>query len=292
MQTVMWTQVAVGELGSAPAIGAAGGGLDRYVRAVNRFALLSWRDEKALARRLRDTGDPEAARALALPHLRLVVAVARRYLGYGLPHADLIQEGSIGLLKAVKHFDPERGTRLAAYATHWIQAAIQEYVVRNWRLIKVATTKAKRKLFFNLRSMKSGLAPLDRAEARRIAETLNVNEKEVVEMEMRMAGRDISFETKAQDGYAPVDYLAAGDQPLAVIEREENNRVRRSSLQNALLELDPRSHRIIEARWLCEDRPATLRELALELGLSIERIRQIETSAIAKMRTRMRIDVV
>ena len=188
----------------------ATGSLESYVRTVNRFPLLRAEEEHRLALRLRDHGDLDAARELVLSHLRLVVAVARGYLGYGVPHADLIQEGNIGLMKAVKRFDPERGVRLVSYAIHWIKAEIHEYVLRNWRLVKVATTKAQRKLFFNLRSMKQGLAPLSVADVRRVALDLGVKPEEVKEMEMRLAGQEMAFEADDdEDAYAPVNYLAA-----------------------------------------------------------------------------------
>jgi len=223
-----------------------------------------------------------------LSHLRLVVAVARGYLGYGLPHADLIQEGNIGLMKAVKRFDPERGVRLVSFAIYWVKAEIHEYILRNWRLIKVATTKAQRKLFFNLRSMKQGLAPLNREEIRRVAAALKVKPEEVVEMETRLAGRDVAFEADDSDdeAYAPVHYLAVDpeSEPSRILEAKENESAGAAGLRSALAVLDPRSRRIVEARWLKEKNAATLHDLAAEFKVSAERIRQIEAKALERMR--------
>ncbi len=264
------------------------GSLEAYIQTVNRFPILSAEDERELARRFRDDGDLEGARQLVLSHLRLVVAVARGYLGYGLPHADLIQEGNIGLMKAVKRFDPARGVRLVSFAIHWVKAEIHEYILRNWRLIKVATTKAQRKLFFNLRSMKTGLAPLTLEEIRRVARELKVKPEEVAEMETRLAGHDMAFE--ADDGddeaYAPAHYLAADpeSEPSRILEARETERDGASGLKKALAALDPRSRRIIEARWLKDKDAATLHELAAEFKVSAERIRQIEAKAMEKMR--------
>jgi RNA polymerase sigma-32 factor len=266
----------------------AAGSLEAYVQSVNRLPLLSAEQEREYARRWREENDVEAARQLVLSHLRLVVAVARGYLGYGLPHADLIQEGNVGLMKAVKRFDPSRGVRLVSFAIHWVKAEIHEYILRNWRLVKVATTKAQRKLFFNLRSMKKGLAPLRAAEVERVAAELKVRPEEVTEMEMRLGGRDIAFE--AEDGdeeaYAPVHYLAADPEaePSRVLQAQEEQRVGSAGLQRALVSLDARSRRIVEARWLKEKDPATLHDLAAEFKVSAERIRQIEAKALDKMR--------
>jgi len=265
----------------------AAGSLEAYIQSVNRLPLLSAEQERGYARRWREQDDIEAARQLVLSHLRLVVAVARGYLGYGLPHADLIQEGNIGLMKAVKRFDPSRGVRLVSFAIHWVKAEIHEYILRNWRLVKVATTKAQRKLFFNLRSMKKDLAPLGAAEVERIAAELKVKPKEVVEMEMRLAGRDVAFEAEDSDeeAYAPVHYLAAPDaEPSRELEARENERVARDGLQRALAALDARSRRIVEARWLKEKDTATLHDLAAEFKVSAERIRQIEAKAMQKMK--------
>ena len=264
------------------------GSLEAYIQTVNRFPILSPDEERSLALRFRKDGDLEAARGLVLSHLRLVVAIARGYLGYGLPHADLIQEGNIGLMKAVKRFDPDRGVRLVSFAIHWIKAEMHEYILRNWRLMKIATTKAQRKLFFNLRSMKSGLAPLSTDDVDRVATELRVKPEEVVEMEMRLSGQDVAFEAEHDDeeAYAPVNYLAADREvePLQMLEAKESEDLRASGLDAALKSLDPRSRRIVEARWLREKDPATLHDLAAEFKVSAERIRQIETKALEKMR--------
>ena len=264
------------------------GSLDAYIQTVNRFPMLTAEEEVRLGRRLRDDGDLEAARRMVLSHLRLVVALARGYLGYGLPHGDLIQEGNIGLMKAVKRFDPERGVRLVSFAIHWIRAEIHEYILRNWRLVKVATTKAQRKLFFNLRSMKKGLAPMTRGEVASVAAELNVKPEEVREMETRLSGHELAFEGERdtdEEAFAPVHYLAdTAAEPLQVLEAEETERVQAEGLKKALSSLDPRSRRIIEARWLREKDTATLHDLAAEFKVSAERIRQIEAKALDKMR--------
>ena len=264
------------------------GSLEAYIQTVNRFPILSAEEERNLARRYQQHGDLEAARGLVLSHLRLVVALARGYLGYGLPHADLIQEGNIGLMKAVKRFDPDRGVRLVSFAIHWIKAEIHEYILRNWRLVKVATTKAQRKLFFNLRSMKKGLAPLTSDDVQRVAAELRVKPEEVVEMETRLSGQEIAFEADHDDeeAYAPVNYLAADQEaePLRMLEAKESEQMRAAGLDEALKSLDPRSRRIVEARWLREKDAATLHDLAAEFKVSAERIRQIEAKALEKMR--------
>ncbi len=266
----------------------AAGSLEAYIQTVNRFPVLEAAEERALAERYRKHDDLEAARQLVLSHLRLVVAVARGYLGYGLPHADLIQEGNVGLMKAVKRFDPARGVRLVSFAIHWIKAEIHEYILRNWRLVKVATTKAQRKLFFNLRSMKKGLAPLSGEDIGRVAAELRVKPEEVAEMETRLAGRDVAFEADDSDeeSYAPVHYLAAEpeSEPSRVLEAKESERAGAEGLKAALAALDPRSRRIVEARWLKEKDAATLHELAREFKVSAERIRQIEARAFERMR--------
>jgi RNA polymerase sigma-32 factor len=264
----------------------AAGSLETYIQSVNRFPLLSAEQEFDYARRYQRDGDLDAARQLVLSHLRLVVAVARGYLGYGLPHADLIQEGNIGLMKAVKRFDPARGVRLVSFAIHWVKAEIHEYILRNWRLVKVATTKAQRKLFFNLRSMKKGFAPLSPAEVKHIAAELRVKPGEVVEMETRLAGREMAFETDDdEDSYAPAQYLADPEaEPSRLLEAEEDARVQTEGVSRALATLDPRSRRIVEARWLREKDTATLHDLAAEFGVSAERIRQIEAKAMQKMK--------
>jgi RNA polymerase sigma-32 factor len=264
------------------------GSLEAYIQTVNRFPMLSAEEERALALRWHEKQDLDAARQLVLSHLRLVVSTARGYLGYGLPHADLIQEGSIGLMKAVKRFDPERNVRLVSFAIHWIKAEIHEYILRNWRLVKLATTKAQRKLFFNLRSMKTGLAPMTSQDVARIAAELRVKPEEVVEMETRLSGREVAFEADADDdeSYAPVNYLAADrdTEPLSQLETKEAEEGRASGLDQALKSLDPRSRRIVEARWLREKDALTLHELAAEFKVSAERIRQIEAKALEKMR--------
>jgi RNA polymerase sigma-32 factor len=272
--------------GSVP-VPLATGSLEAYIQTVNRFPILSAEEEQSLARRWREHEDLEAARHLVLSHLRLVVAVARGYLGYGLPHADLIQEGNIGLMKAVKRFDPARGVRLVSFAIHWIKAEIHEYILRNWRLVKVATTKAQRKLFFNLRSLKKGLAPLTNDDVERVATELKVKPEEVVEMETRLSGHDIAFEPdeSEEDAYAPVHYLADNDaEPVRVLEAKESEQVRAVGLEKALGTLDARSRRIIEARWLREKDAATLHDLAAEFKVSAERIRQIEAKALDRMK--------
>jgi RNA polymerase sigma-32 factor len=262
--------------------------LEAYVHTVNSFPILTQEQETDLGRRLRETGDLEAARQLVISHLRVVVAIARGYMGYGLPQADLIQEGNIGLMKAVKRFDPERGVRLVSFAMHWIRAEIHEYILRNWRLVKVATTKAQRKLFFNLRSLKQGLGTLGAEEVKSIAKQLRVKPEEVVEMETRMGGQDVSLEPVGDDdeeSYAPIAYLAAEDaEPGRLLEQEETARLRSSGLEQALETLDARSRRIIEARWLKENESATLHDLAKEFGVSAERVRQIEVKALARMK--------
>ena len=269
-------------------IPSAVGSLDQYVQSVNRFPMLSVEREQELARRYRDAEDLDAARELVLSHLRVVVAIARNYLGYGLPHADLIQEGNIGLMKAVKRFDPDRGVRLVSFAIHWIKAEIHEFVLRNWRLVRIATTKAQRKLFFNLRSMKPGLDSLSQGEIANMAETLNVKPEEVAEMETRLSGHDVSLEPVGEDedrSFAPIAYLAdPRGEPSETLEAEESARVRTEGLATALETLDPRSRRIIEARWLREKDGATLHDLAQEFNVSAERIRQIEAKAMQRMR--------
>ena len=265
------------------------GSLDHYIQSVNRFPLLTAEQETDLGRRWKNDQDVEAARALVLSHLRLVVAVSRNYLGYGLPQGDLIQEGNAGLMKAVRRFDPERGVRLVSFALHWIKAEMHEYILRNWRLVKVATTKAQRKLFFNLRSMKPTSAALTKAQALAIAKELNVKPEEVVEMEMRLGGSDVTLDPTPSDdderSYAPIAWLTdAEDEPAQILEREETSQNRSEGLHRALAKLDARSKRIIEARWLREEDPATLQELADEFGVSAERIRQIDSKALKSMK--------
>ena len=267
------------------------GSLDHYIQAVNRFPLLTAEQEVALGRKLRDTNDLGAARQLVLSHLRLVVAISRGYLGYGLAQADLIQEGNVGLMKAVRRFDPERGVRLVSFALHWIKAEIHEYILRNWRLVKIATTKAQRKLFFNLRSMKAGPGALSRKEALSIAKDLGVKPEEVFEMETRLSGQDVALEPQPGDEgeiVTPIAYLTDAEaEPAQILERAEFSRNRSDGLRFALAKLDGRSREVIEARWLREDDKATLQELADQYGVSAERIRQIESKALKTMRSQM-----
>ena len=268
---------------------SAVGNIDAYIAAAKRFPILTEEEEFRLATRFREEDDLEAARQLVLSHLRLVISIARGYLGYGLPHADLIQEGNIGLMKAVKRFDPAQGVRLVSFAIHWIKAEIHEYVLRNWRVVKLATTKAQRKLFFNLRSMKPGSEALTPAQVTDVAHQLNVKPAEVVEMETRLSGHDIALEANSEDeeGYAPIAYLEdTRSEPTRVLEMRDRDHLHSDGLQTALAGLDERSRRIVEARWLTED-PATLHDLAAEFGVSAERIRQIEAKAMQKMKTHL-----
>ena len=269
-------------------IPVAVGNLESYIQTANRFPLLTEQEELDLARRFRQDGDLDSARGLVLSHLRLVVSVARGYLGYGLPHADLIQEGNVGLMKAVKRYDPERGVRLVSFAIHWIKAEIHEYILRNWRLVKIATTKAQRKLFFNLRSLKQGLNTMTGEEVGAVARQLGVKPEEVREMETRLSGRDIAMEGSVEDeedSFAPIAYLAdPAEEPSEALARHEMERLRDEGLKQALAQLDERSRRIIRRRWLAEGEAATLHELADEYGVSAERIRQIEAKAMRKMK--------
>jgi RNA polymerase sigma-32 factor len=279
------------------------GNLDAYISAVNRLPMLTAEEEYAFAKKFKDENDLEAAGKLVLSHLRLVVSVSRKYLGYGLPHGDLIQEGNIGLMKAVKRFDPEQGVRLVSYALHWIRAEIHEYILKNWRMVKVATTKAQRKLFFNLRSMKQGFKDEADAETHRetltdaqievMARELNVKREEVMEMETRMSGGDVVLDPgPADDGeeaYGPIAYLAdASHEPTAELESRERDAMATDGIAAALEQLDPRSRRIVEERWLKVNDDGsggmTLHELAAEYGVSAERIRQIEVAAMKKMK--------
>ena len=271
------------------AMPATSSSIENYIRSANSFPILSQEEETGLARRLRDEDDINAARQLVLSHLRVVVSIARGYKGYGLPQADLIQEGNIGLMKAVKRYDPERGVRLVSFAVHWIKAEINEFILRNWRLVKIAATKAQRKLFFNLRSLKQNLDTMGPEEVDAIAKKLSVKTEEVMEMETRFSGRDISIEPLSRDNdntynYSPIDYLTDGTEPSQVLEAQENSRLNNKKLEQALANLDARSCRIIEARWLRGKKAVTLHELAEELGVSAERIRQIEVKALQKMR--------
>jgi RNA polymerase sigma-32 factor len=279
------------------------GNLDAYITAANRVPLLTQEEETAYARRLRDTGDLSAAGKLVLSHLRLVVSISRRYLGYGLPHGDLIQEGNVGLMKAVKRFDPDQGVRLVSYAMHWIKAEIHEYILKNWRMVKVATTKAQRKLFFNLRSMKQSLkddaldmdthrSTLTQGEVDTLARTLNVKREEVLEMETRLSGGDVALEPLTDDGeesFAPIAYLSdESSEPTQVLEARGRDWLASDGITQALQALDERSRRIVEERWLKVNDDSsggmTLHDLAAEYGVSAERIRQIEVAAMKKMR--------
>ena len=262
---------------------SAVGNIDAYIQAANRYPMLTEAEEIGLAERFHNDGDVEAARQLVLSHLRLVISIARGYLGYGLPHADLIQEGNIGLMKAVKRFDSGRGVRLVSFAMHWIKAEIHEYILKNWRQVKVATTKAQRKLFFNLRSLKNGYEGVDTlsgTQATEVATRLGVKQSEVIEMETRLTGRDLALEGNPDDSddtFAPIDYLADSRyEPTRVLENKSIAHLQGEGLHEALNTLDPRSRRIIETRWLHEEgEGATLHDLAAEFSVSAERIRQI-----------------
>ena len=279
------------------------GNLDAYISAVNRLPMLTVQEEQEFARKFRDHNDIEAAGKLVLSHLRLVVSVSRKYLGYGLPHGDLIQEGNIGLMKAVKRFDPDQGVRLVSYALHWIKAEIHEYILKNWRMVKVATTKAQRKLFFNLRSMKQGFKDDADAQTHRdsltdsqievMARELNVKREEVIEMEARMAGGDVLLDPSPSDdgeeAFGPIAYLAdASHEPTAVMQSRQRDVMATDGIAAALEQLDPRSRRIVEERWLKVNDDGsgglTLHDLAAEYGVSAERIRQIESAAMKKMK--------
>jgi RNA polymerase sigma-32 factor len=280
------------------------GNLDAYISAANRLPLLTQEEEQHYARRLRDHNDLEAAGALVLSHLRLVISISRQYLGYGLPHGDLIQEGNVGLMKAVKRFDPDQGVRLVSYAMHWIKAEIHEYILKNWRMVKVATTKAQRKLFFNLRSMKQGFKAgsadgdthrdtLSADEVSQMATRLNVKPEDVIEMETRMSGGDVLLDPSpsedGDDAFGPIAYLAdASQEPTAQIESRQRDRLSTDGISTALATLDDRSRRIVEERWLKVNDDGsggmTLHELAAVYGVSAERIRQIESAAMKKMK--------
>ena len=282
------------------------GNLDAYITAANRMPMLTLEQEQEFARKLKDHNDLEAAGKLVLSHLRLVVSVSRQYLGYGLPHGDLIQEGNVGLMKAVKRFDPDQGVRLVSYALHWIKAEIHEYVLKNWRMVKVATTKAQRKLFFNLRSMKQEFKAdaaagdeathrdtLNESEVALMAKRLNVKREEVIEMETRLSGGDVMLDPGPSDdgeeAFGPIAYLAdTHHEPTAMIAAFQRDRLASDGISTALAELDPRSRRIVEERWLKVNDDSsggmTLHELAAEYGISAERIRQIEVAAMKKMK--------
>ena len=278
----MTTAIAHSEL----ALGGPIGSLDQYIQAVRAVPVLTKEEEFELATRLRESDDLEAAQRLILSHLRFVVHIARGYAGYGLPLGDLVQEGNVGLMKAVKRFDPKVGVRLVSFAVHWIRAEIHEYVLKNWRLVKVATTKAQRKLFFNLRKAKSTLGWLSAAETEAVAEDLGVSVSEVTRMEQRLAGRDVSFDgSSTEDGeYAPVAYLPSpGSDPADLVEQADWQSDSNERLGRALTELDDRSRDIVQRRWLAEKK-ATLHELAAEYSVSAERIRQIEANSMRKLR--------
>ncbi|QDI05541.1 MULTISPECIES: RNA polymerase sigma factor RpoH [Xanthomonas translucens group] len=266
------------------------GSLDAYIGAVHQIPVLTSEEERALAVRYRDQEDLDAARELVHSHLRFVVHVARGYNGYGLPLGDLIQEGNIGLMKAVKRFDPEMGVRLVSFAVHWIRAEMHEYILKNWRIVKVATTKAQRKLFFNLRKSKTRLGWMNAAEVTAVAKDLNVSEREVLEMESRLSGRDIGFDAPSDDDDdhappSPAAYLTAAEEdPSQVYERADSEDNQLQLLREGLAELDARSRDIIKRRWLDADSKITLQELADEYGVSAERIRQIEANALKKMK--------
>ena len=267
-------------------LGTPIGSLDHYIQAVRAVPVLTKEEEFDLATRLREDNDLEAAQRLILSHLRFVVHIARGYTGYGLPLGDLVQEGNVGLMKAVKRFDPKVGVRLVSFAVHWIRAEIHEYVLKNWRLVKVATTKAQRKLFFNLRKAKSSLGWLSSEETRAVAEDLGVSPAEVTRMERRLSGRDVSYDGSPteEDEYAPVAYLPSPDSdPADVVEQADWEADSRRRLGHALAALDDRSRDIVQRRWLVEKK-ATLHQLAAEYKVSAERIRQIEANAIRKLR--------
>jgi RNA polymerase sigma-32 factor len=267
------------------------GSLENYIQAVNRYPMLSAEQEYELAVRFREHNDLEAARQLVLSHLRLVVAIARGYLGYGLPHADLIQEGNVGLMKAVKRYDPDRGVRLVSFAVHWIKAEIHEFILKNWRMVKVATTKAQRKLFFNLRSMKKSEGALSAEAVEEMAKTLHVSQDDVREMETRLYGQDMALDPgvdEEDDAFTPIAYLAAPNaEPSQQLEQAERERLATTGLSQALETLDERSRHIVEARWLNEENPATLHDLAAIYGISAERVRQVEAKALKKLRAAM-----
>jgi len=291
----MTTALATAGFGGNTALALRGpvGSLDAYIDTVSRIPVLPRDEELRLARRLRDENDLDAARQLVLSHLRFVVHIARGYGGYGLPMGDLVQEGNVGLMKAVKRFDPNVGVRLVSFAVHWIRAEIHEYVLRNWRLVKIATTKAQRKLFFNLRKAKKNLAWLSAEETRAVAEDLGVTPAEVSQMEQRLAARDVAFDPAPEGDdeeavYSPSAYLPAPDaDPAVSVERDEWQNAASKRLQHALATLDARSREIVERRWLAEDAKATLHELADKYAVSAERIRQIEAGALKKLRAAM-----
>jgi RNA polymerase sigma-32 factor len=261
--------------------------LELYIQAVNKIPMLTFETEKELAKKLKDQNDLDSARALVMSHLRLVVSIARGYNGYGLQFSDLIQEGNVGLMKAVKRFDYEKGVRLVSFAMHWIRAEIHEFVLKNWRIVRIATTKAQRKLFFNLRSMRSGLDSLDDKEIIHIARQLDVKTEEVREMEMRLSGQDINLENDPNDddGFSPISFLPSPNaDPSRLLEKNQLQERKQAGLMSAIEALDDRSRDIIQSRWLNENDQATLHELADKYQISAERVRQIEVQAMKKMR--------
>ena len=265
---------------------------DFYQQQVQAIPLLTEQEEMDLAKKLHEENDLNAARQLIMSHLRLVIKIARSYSGYGLNQADLVQEGNIGLMKAVKRFDPSRGVRLVSFAMYWIKAEIQEFVVRNWRLVKTATTKAQRKLFFNLRSMKKTLQPLKQEEIKEIAKELNVKESDVKEMEYRFNGNEIALDYQDEDNenevFRPISYLQDENaDPVKQLISKESEYNNLSALSNAIKSIDERSRYVLESRWLSEEKSKTLHELADELGVSAERIRQIEQNALKKLKSLM-----
>ncbi len=277
-----------------PANLSGGAGLAAYIRAANEAPIVTADEEKALARRYHEHGDLDAARELVMSHLRQVIRVARGYMGYGLPLADLIQEGNIGLMKAVKRFDPERDIRLVSFAVHWIRAEIYDFVLRNWRIVKVATTKSQRKLFFNLRKSRNRLGWMNDTEVHALADNLDVTARDVREMESRLSGIDVPFDGADDNDDSPVvvpsNYLADNRYaPDRILDREDSADAQREQVAQALDVLDPRSKDIIQRRWLNEDQKTTLHELAGDYGVSAERIRQIESRALAKMKTSLAV---
>lgn len=273
----------------------SGGSIESYIARVNSIPMLSAEEEKDCAQRLYTEGDLEAARKLVMSHLRFVVHIAKGYAGYGLPQADLIQEGNLGLMKAVKRFNPEVGVRLVSFAVHWIKAEIHEFVLRNWRIVKVATTKSQRKLFFNLRKSKKRLGWFSPEEVQTVAENLGVKEKEVIEMESRMSGVDLGFDMSDDDddnatqtNFSPVQYLEDKSGDVAVqVENEQHADHSSNRLLAAINSLDERSQHIINARWLDEDKKTTLQELADTYNVSAERVRQLEKNAMKKLQAAM-----
>ena len=273
---------------SLPVLSNHATSLESYIHTVNSYPILSQEEETELGHRLRDYNDVDAAGRLVMSHLRVVVSIARKYIGYGLPQADLIQEGNIGLMKAVKRFDPDRGVRLVSFAMHWIKAEIQEYILRNWRMVKIATTKGQRKLFFNLRSLKQDSTSLTQGEALQMAQDLGVRREEVLEMETRFSGQDVALDPTMEDGeegFSPISWLSDPEaEPTQILERAALEHLSSVGLRDALDQLDDRSRHIIEARWLNEENPSTLHELAAQYTISAERVRQIENKAIQKLR--------